>query len=219
MSCNVNCYFHSRTVVPQRAGQGVLLRVQLPVTKAAQDGQVRRKLWVQLLPSKEDKTTKSAAHVSWQDAVHQRRRHCSQVRVYQEVLLTIRPPPLAAPPSPSRIPRRLWRSRHNSRLLCKYFRAQLFIYFSFLVVVCFLVLADAVTKHQRQGDTCRNVRHSWQPSQAAPVWERPFRQQCAWGSVFCYLKWRKHRQNRHLALYQSHIDRYRYSSNVLAAAI
>lgn len=75
----------------ESGGPRVLHGEQLPVEKAAEDGQVRGWLRDELLQGAEDQEAEGAVDMQRWHALHQRHRDHTEVRVRQEMLLTTRP--------------------------------------------------------------------------------------------------------------------------------
>lgn len=75
----------------ESARPGVLHGEQLPVEETAEDGQVRGRLRDELLPGAEDQEAEGPVDMQRRDAVHQRHRDHTEVRVRQKMLLTTRP--------------------------------------------------------------------------------------------------------------------------------
>lgn len=73
------------------AGARVLHGEQLPVEETAEDGQVRGRLRDELLSGAQDQEAEGPVDMQRRDAIHQRHRDHTQVRVRQKMLLTTRP--------------------------------------------------------------------------------------------------------------------------------
>lgn len=72
-------------------GARVLHGEQLPVEETAEDGQVRGRLRDELLSGAQDQEAEGPVDMQRRDAIHQRHRDHTQVRVRQKMLLTTRP--------------------------------------------------------------------------------------------------------------------------------
>lgn len=63
----------------------------MPVEETAEDGQVRGRLRDELLSGAKDQKTEGPVDMQRRDAIHQRHRDHTEVRVHQKMLLTTRP--------------------------------------------------------------------------------------------------------------------------------